>query len=129
MSSTPEEEIRHVIAQFSHFLDERRFKEFSEFFTVDGVGFGRGPRDAVYEGISKGELAVNAELKRNHWVDNVVIDVNGDEATATCDMMQFDRYGDKPWVMRCAQYVDRLVKRDGRWQFVERKLGYLDADR
>jgi 3-phenylpropionate/cinnamic acid dioxygenase small subunit len=61
---TDEDQIRNLLAAFSQHLDARRFKEWSETFTEDGVFGTRRGRAAIYEGILGGELARYPELLR-----------------------------------------------------------------
>jgi 3-phenylpropionate/cinnamic acid dioxygenase small subunit len=125
---TDEEGIRKTISQWSQFLDTRRFKEFSECFTEDAKWGPRTGRQAIYDSISKAELAQKPELRRKHLVSNFVIEVNGNEATSESDLVMFDspRPGD-PWFGKVGHYTDKLKKQaDGRWLIAERKLQWME---
>ena len=122
---TDEEHIRHTIASFCQALDDRRFQDWANTFTEDGV-FGRSNgRAEILANILKGELATIPELRRKHTVTNAIIDVHGDTADSVSDLVMFDRTGDGPWTIRVGQYTDRLVRRDGGWLFAERKLVWV----
>ncbi|HEY3063709.1 MAG TPA: nuclear transport factor 2 family protein [Chloroflexota bacterium] len=120
---TDEDAIRNTIARFCQHLDSRRFKEWAETFTEDGV-FGRfNSRAAIHEMILGGELANQPDLHRQHAVTNSVIDVHGDTAEATSDLAMYDRVGDGPITVRTGRYYDRLARQpNGEWLFTERGL-------
>lgn len=117
-----EDGVRRTLSQFCQYLDDRRFREWSELFVVDGEFQDLKGRSAILRYIEAGELATIPTLKRKHFVSNIVIHVRDDEATATSDLVQFDRMGDEPWAIRVGDYTDRLVRQDGRWLFASRQL-------
>lgn len=127
MTSTDEEQIRRLLGRFSHYLDGRKFKEWSETFAEDGRFGVRHGRAAILEGILAGELARIPELQRKHAVVNAVIDVDGDSATSVSDLVMFDRMGDAAWTIRIGRYTDRLRRENGQWLFTERQLEWIDA--
>ena len=126
---TDEEMIRNTVARYSHCLDDRRFKEWSETFTEDGVFGGRNGRAAIYANILQGELATIPELQRRHIVTNLEIHVNGSAAEATSDLLMYDKRGDAAqWTLRIGRYHDKLRREpDGSWLFSERRLEWLDT--
>ncbi len=123
---TDEEQIRHTIGQFCHFLDSRRFKEFSELFVDDGVFAGataeRKGRGTIYDWISTAELAQNPDLRRRHVATNTIIDVNGDEADAVSDLLMFDCVAKADWTIKIGRYTDHLVRTPDGWRFARRHL-------
>lgn len=120
---TDEDSIRTIVARYSHCLDDRRFKEWSETFTEDGVFGSRYGRAAIYENILGGELATIPELQRRHIVTNLEITVHGAEADAVSDLLMYDKLGDAPWTLRIGRYYDKLRRQaDGDWLFSERRL-------
>jgi hypothetical protein len=123
---TDEEAIRQLIARFSHLLDDRRFDDWSKTFTEDGVFGARNGRQEIFEGISRGELARNPELKRKHAVTNSVIKVSGETAEATSDLIMFDLIEGGGCATRFGRYYDHLVRRDGQWLFSQRRLIWAD---
>lgn len=122
-----EEQIRRTLAQFCVFLDERRFREWSELFTEDGVFCEHTGRAAIFAWISGDELATTPQLQRKHTVHNVLIDVEGDQARASADLVMFDKFGDKPWFILTGTYTDHLVRDGDRWRFKNRQLALLAA--
>jgi hypothetical protein len=115
--------IRRTLAEFGRFLDERRFEEWSELFCEDGVfGVNQG-RDAVLAAMLTGELATVPELFRKHATVNSTIVIDGDGATATSDLLLFERWGeDRPWDMRFGFYEDQLRRVGDRWLIAHRQL-------
>lgn len=122
-----EEQIRRTLAEFCVFLDERRFREWSELFTDDGVFCEHVSRAAIFAWISGDELATQPDLRRKHTVHNILIEVDGDQARATADLVMFDKNGDRPWFILTGKYTDHLVRDGGRWRFKNRQLALLAA--
>ncbi len=123
---TDQDLIRNVVARYSHCLDDRRFKEWSETFTEDGVFGNRTGRAAIYENILGGELATIPELQRRHIVTNLEIAINGDTAEVTSDLLMYDKRGDGPWTLRVGRYYDTLRREtDGEWRFTVRRLEWV----
>ena len=121
-----EDRIRNTVARYSHCLDDRRFKEWSETFTEDGVFGGRNGRAAIYQNILGGELATIPELQRRHIVTNLEIMVRGDEAQATSDLLMYDKRGEDAWTLRVGRYYDTLRRQpDGDWLFSQRRLEWV----
>jgi len=119
---TDEEGVRRTMALFCQYLDERRFAEFSDLFSADGV-FGRatGPA-AILEMMSGGGLARRPELFRKHLCGNIVIEVHDAQAEATSDLVLFERDGEQPWQLRFGSYHDVLVRQGEAWLFLNRQL-------
>ena len=122
---TDEEGIRRTIAQFSHFLDGRRFRQWADLFAENGRFNELEGREAIFDMISHAELASKPELSRKHTIENLVIDVRGDEADVASDLIMFDRMGDGPWTIRVGRYDDRMVRHSGQWLFAQRRLAWL----
>ena len=122
---TDADEIRNTLARFCQFLDDRRFEEWSQTFAEDGAFGERVGRDTILRWIQGGELATRPELKRKHAVMNAIVEVDGDRATSTSDLVMFDQVGDGPWTIRVGRYTDELARQpDGRWLFTRRQLAF-----
>lgn len=125
---TDEEAIRRTLAQFCTALDDRRFEEWSELFTETGVFETRSAtttgRTAIRAGIERGELAVRPELRRMHTTHNEIIDVDGDNATVSCYLVQFDQEPGGPVTVKLARYADQLVRTPAGWRFARRTIVY-----
>jgi hypothetical protein len=123
---TDADEIRNTLARFCQFLDDRRFEEFSQTFAEDGAFGERVGRAAIFEWISHAELATRPELKRKHAVTNAIVEVLGDRAISSSDLVMFDQVGDGPVTIRVGRYTDELVRQpDGAWLFSKRNLKML----
>ena len=123
---TDEDRIRNVVARYSHALDDRRFEEWSQTFTEDGVFGERHGRAAILTNILGGELATQPDLQRRHIVCNVEVMVDGARAESISDLLMYDRIGQGPWTLRIGRYYDRLAQQaDGDWLFANRRLEWL----
>jgi 3-phenylpropionate/cinnamic acid dioxygenase small subunit len=125
---TDEDAIRNTLARFCQALDDRRFEDWANTFTENGV-FGRSNgRAAILSMIQGGELALQPKLRRKHTVTNAVIDVHGDTANVTSDLAMFDKVDDDAaWTIRVGRYTDELARQpDGGWLFTHRTLVWLD---
>jgi hypothetical protein len=124
---TDEERIRRTLARFCQALDDRRFVDWTETFTEDGVFGARNGRAEILAMIQVGELATMPELVRKHTVTNAIIDVHGETAEAVSDLVMFDKVGEGPWTIRVGRYTDQLARQaDGEWLFTRRQLDWLD---
>lgn len=122
--ATDEEQIRRLMAKFCRLLDSRRFEEWSRLFVADGSLNGdRGPAD-ILAGIKKRSLASNPELMRKHTFTNEIIEVDdgGMGATATSDLIQFDKTPGGAWTIKIGVYQDRFRKEQGEWLFETRNI-------
>ena len=123
---TDADQIRNTLARFCQLLDDRRFVEWSETFTEDGIFGERVGRATILKWIQGAELATRPELKRKHTAVNSIIDVQGDRASATTDLVMYDKVDDSPWSIRIGRYYDELVRQpSGDWLFSKRRLEIL----
>jgi 3-phenylpropionate/cinnamic acid dioxygenase small subunit len=123
---TDEDSIRNTLARFCQTLDGRQFEAWAATFTPDGV-FGRSNgRAAILSMIQAGELATQPALRRKHTVTNAIIEVHGETADTSCDLVMFDQVGDTPWTIRIGRYTDKLARQpDGTWLFTHRTLVWV----
>jgi len=118
-------EIRNTQARFCQYLDERRFEEWSQLFTVDGDFQGTLGREAILSGISVGGLARRPELFRAHMVGNHVIEIAGDTAHVESNLLMAERDGNGDLIFRAGKYFDQMVRdSDGKWLFAQRLLDW-----
>jgi len=120
------EAIRDLLLEYGRTLDSRDFKAFSELFARGvgewngGMGVARGPaaiRKLMEETI-KGEPGNNF-----HIFNNETIDVNGDRATALSKWTFVVKGEDgRPQWVYLGQYHDILIRENGRWKFLQRKV-------
>lgn len=118
------EEIRELLAQYCFALDADRFEEMAALFTPDGTwetAFGIGSTRAGIVAQAKG-LASGPRPRRVHLTTNIVIDLQGDTATAQSNWVVFMNSPTGPAIGSGGAYYDRLVKADGRWYFKHRRI-------
>jgi uncharacterized protein (TIGR02246 family) len=122
------DEIRQLIARYSHLVDSLQIEPWVECFTEDGVlDLGDGNRtegrDAL-RALGAGLTGVYEAMPMRHVVVNVMVDVDGDAATSQSYLLIVTT-GEQPTIMTTGVYRDRLRRADGKWSFVER---VMDAD-
>ncbi|MFB0613597.1 nuclear transport factor 2 family protein [Aurantiacibacter poecillastricola] len=124
-----EKEIREVLVEYGEFLDARDYASYASLFASNGVwigGFGTytGP-DAIEAMLEEnmGSYPDDYVNKENfHLNTTMVVDVNGDEATARSRYLFFTASDEnRPVVALAGRYVDELVREDGEWKILTRK--------
>ena len=121
------EEIRQLMARYCLYYDTYRGSEWAALFTDDGViEFEDGSR---FTGTEEFEaLAANAppptERIHRRFIENLIMDVDGDSATAESYVFGLDAPGaDAPILIAgVGRYQDVLRRVDGRWLLAERKI-------
>jgi uncharacterized protein (TIGR02246 family) len=118
------DEIRELLARYCYALDAGRFEDMAALFTPDGVwetafgtGTGRAGIVAQARSISTGERP-----RRVHLTTNIVIDLDGDNATAQSNWLLFQNSPSGPVIGSGGGYTDKLAKVDGRWFFKHRTI-------
>jgi uncharacterized protein (TIGR02246 family) len=124
-------EIRELLARYCFALDADRFEDMAALFTPDGVwetAFGTGTGREGIAAQARG-IATGARPRRIHLTTNIVIDLDGDSATARSNWTVVQNMPSGPGISSGGAYEDRLVKVDGRWFFRHRKIDrYVKAD-
>lgn len=62
------------------------------------------------------------EIRCRHMMANFLYEVNGDEATGQCSMLATLATAGGYKIFAQGRYVDRLVKYEGEWRIVHRKV-------
>jgi uncharacterized protein (TIGR02246 family) len=125
------DEIRELLARYCFALDADRFEEMAALFTPDGVwqtafGTGTGRAGIVAQARS---IATGPRPRRVHLTTNIVIDLDGDTATARSNWALVQNTPDGPAIGSGGAYSDRLTKLDGRWLFRHRTIDrYIAAE-
>jgi uncharacterized protein (TIGR02246 family) len=123
-----EKQIREVVIRYGEYLDARDYAGYASLFAKDGVwtgGFGSatGPA-AIQEMMEKnlGKPEAGFINKQNFHLDTtVVVDVNGDTATARSRYMFFTTSaGSRPVPTLAGRYVDQFVRENGQWKIKTR---------
>jgi 3-phenylpropionate/cinnamic acid dioxygenase small subunit len=118
------DEIRELLARYCFALDADRFEDMAALFTADGVwetAFGTGTGRAGIVAQARG-LATGTRPRRIHLTTNIVIDLDGDSATARSNWVVIQNSPSGPSIGSGGGYVDRLLKVDGRWFFKHRTI-------
>jgi hypothetical protein len=124
---TREDGVCRTIAEYCTFLDRRRFEDWSNLFSEDGEFNEWQGRATILANIRAGELASTPELALRHLTSNTLIDFHGCLATASSDLVVFQRISEGPWVVRhLGHYDDLLVHHADRWLFTKRQLTFFD---
>ena len=122
-----EHAIMRLVATYNQAIDHRDAETWADTFTpdgallVDGVEVARGRADFV--GYVARRQRENAPLTR-HWVNNALIDVDGDRARMRIYIMTV-RIGPNlpaPQPLRMGEYADELVRTDAGWRFARRHM-------
>jgi SnoaL-like domain len=115
----PADQIRRTIAQFAHYLDERRWAEWGELFTDDATILHLSGRSSILAFMQAEELGTMPDLFRKHDTTNLIITSSGTEAAVVSDLILHE------WLLRMGKYTDRLVPApDGRRLFADRRLAW-----
>ena len=121
-------DINNVFIRYATSLDAGDVEAVVDCFTVDAslsspvLGVFRG-----HEGI-RDFAERTACLKREegvqfrHVVSNLVVDVTGDTARATCYLLDFRTRDGKTQLLSPGEYSCTLRKTDGRWRFERRDV-------
>lgn len=118
------DEIRELLAQYCFALDAERFEEMAALFTPDGVwetAFGTGTGRAGIVAQARA-IATGPRPRRVHLTTNIVIEVDGDTATARSNWTLLQNSPAGPMIGSGGAYSDRLIKLDGRWLFKHRTI-------
>jgi uncharacterized protein (TIGR02246 family) len=122
--------IRDLLARYCFHLDADEFEAMAELFTEDGVwetAFGKGTGRAGIAAQALG-IATGPRPRRVHQTTNIVIDLDGDTATARSNWLLFQNTPSGPAIGSGGAYRDRLVKRDGQWFFQHRTIDRYIAE-
>jgi ketosteroid isomerase-like protein len=120
------EEIERLLMEYGVLLDKRDFTAYSQLFTADGVWSGS-------IGTIKGPAAIKAAMEKAfdtaaapngdgsfHLLTNLIIDVQGDHATAISKWTFVHLLDKKPGIALAGRYDDSLIRENGHWRFQRR---------
>ena len=119
--------IREVLAEYCFRLDGGRYDDMAALFTEDGTwdtAFGAATGRAA---IAQQARDIRARAGDNrpravHLVTNIVIALDGDSAEVRSNWTVVQNSPDGPRIGSGGGYLDRMVKRDGKWLFRYRKI-------
>ncbi len=124
--------IRHLLETYIDFNESRDYRGYSQLFAGNGVlhlrrGDATGP-EAIYQLLEEnfgGPLPADSFLRNaSHVLSNIIIDVDGDTATARSRwaLLSPSPADGSPRVAQSGFYQDKLVREDGVWKFQERTI-------
>jgi uncharacterized protein (TIGR02246 family) len=120
-------EIAELIARYNAAIDDGDIQGWANCFAPEGVFDGMIGRFAAHRELDRFTAAVKnlttTTPNLRHYVTNILTEVNGSEARSRCFLLMTSTSKEGGAKIAIAgQYKDRLVKRDGRWLFLERKV-------
>ncbi len=119
--------IQRLLTDYGRTLDDRDSAGFARLFAREGEWVAppdfrtRGP-EAIQAMIDR-LLANTPPSGRAHYITNLSIDIDGDQATAHCRFVLVEPIADgSPRIRLSGHYDDELVREDGHWRFLCRTL-------
>ena len=126
-------EIQKVINLYAYSLDRKQWSALENVFTEDAVadfvGFGTCEgRQAIADFVSS---VLNKCAVTQHLLGNIDIDVDGDQAQATCYLealhVGLGKYASETLTV-WGEYSDKLVRTANGWRIVHRTLNGMYAE-
>ena len=125
-----ERAIMRLLAEYCHLVDDARYDDLAELFTVDGhFSFGRLTATGRPDLRAWFERNQPPELRGKHLTANTVIDVDGDDARAVSDFVFLGFADGRLAPLLTGRYRDELRRVDGRWLIRSRDAAALERPR
>jgi 3-phenylpropionate/cinnamic acid dioxygenase small subunit len=122
------DEIRNLIASYSHAADDQRFDDYGACFAVDGefvVNDLTMPQSKLAS-LARSYAEQTAKMPQptgtRHLVINSKIEVSGDKASAVSDFLGLGLSPEGWSISGVGRYTDEFVRRGGRWLIKKRTL-------
>ena len=120
--------IEQLLMEYGRAVDNRDFVAFAALFTADGEWTGaqgsyRGPKQ-IRESMERIFTAAAGDIpkgKNFHVLTNLIIDLQGDHASASSKFIFYKMNGAKPEAEVAGRYEDQLVRVGGAWKFKQRR--------
>jgi ketosteroid isomerase-like protein len=120
--------ISRLMAAYAHALDAENYEAVVAMFTEDAVvdaaigGVSRG-RDALlsHYAAPRTEPGLSAFTGGRHFTSNLIVDVDGNKATAASDFICIVPDDPHPRIVFLGRYLDELERIDGEWRFSRRQ--------
>jgi ketosteroid isomerase-like protein len=125
------EDIWRLFIEYRRHLDRRDFAAYAQLFVEDGewigdLGRAKGHAEIEQLLIQMLEGFTGESTAHLHLVDNAVIDVDGDQATAESTWIYITRdFSDNPVLSLIGHYRDVVVRTESGWRF-QRRVAYRD---
>ncbi len=120
-------QIHHLLAKYAHAWDAGDPDAWARTFTEDGAFTGPNGTYKGWDELSRfcRSLTLDSEtfrpLWKQHWANNVVVDVDGDEATGKAMFIMVQRTADGPGTLTMVgASTDTYRRVDGAWRFTSR---------
>lgn len=124
------EAIRQMLERYIEFNEARDYRSYSQLFASNGElklrrGSAIGPENIfqLLQTSFGGPLPANSMLRNaSHVLSNIVIEINGDTATARSRwaLLSPSKEDGSPRVAQSGFYTDKLVREKGEWKFLQR---------
>jgi 3-phenylpropionate/cinnamic acid dioxygenase small subunit len=116
-----EAEIHRLLARYCHCCDDGEFGTLSELFVEEGsfvfAEWAPTGRDALQRWF---ESSQPPERRGKHLTSNVVVTIQGDEATVISDFVFLARSDGRFSAQLAGRYLDELRYDDNQWRFARR---------
>ncbi len=120
-------QIQHLLAKYAHAWDAGDPDAWARTFTEDGSFTGPNGTYQGFDELSRfcGSLTVDhpdfRPLWKQHWANNVLVDVDGDEATGRAMFIMVQRTPEGPGrLSMVGASIDTYRRVDGAWRFSSR---------
>ena len=118
--------IRDLLSQYCFAVDSRRYGDMAALFAADGrwqTAFGEAAGRAAIEALMRRLMPPFGTGPRAlHATTNVVITLAGERAHVTSNWLVVRNGPDGPSCDGGGLYLDEVVKEDGRWRFLSRRI-------
>ncbi|MBI2766182.1 MAG: nuclear transport factor 2 family protein [Chloroflexi bacterium] len=115
--------IEQLYARYNHAIDSGKGPEWAACFTPDGVFTSPNGTFTGTEQLAGFGSSLTQRLKVRHWINNLVLDADGDGAKGTCYLVLWQlKEGAPAAPLITAIYVDTLSKAGGDWRFSSRTV-------
>ncbi len=125
-----EDQVARTLAGYCQLLDDGDFDRWIELFTDDA-------RLVFADQVSEGRASIRTFMERiqppegrgKHITANILVDVDGDTATAHTDYLFVRPTDQGPLPVAIGRYDDELVRDGDRWRFRQRAISLLGPPR
>jgi ketosteroid isomerase-like protein len=126
------EQVRQFLARFTTMRDDHRFEEWSQLWTEDGTFDYPGAVVTGRAAIRDNVAAMMRDDRGKHIQVNIIIELDGDTADVTSDVMKLrpndPGTGSGFQVQTAGRYLDKLVRQDGTWFIASRRVALLGME-